>query len=375
MNPDVNPLLIKTGLPAYDRILPEHIEPAADAVLDRCRQILAQVEASEENSWSALLDPMEEIDRLFEYGWSPIGHLLGVANSDPLREAHDAAMPKIVEFSLQLRQSEAIYRKLVALRDSLQWTSFQEAQRRIITRMIQSAELSGISLKGSARERFNAIEQELTQLSTDYSNNLLDATRAFHLDLTDTADADGLPASLRRMTSAAWTRAEENKDKPAATPESGPWRITLDHPCFGPFMEHSRNRTLRETLYRAYITRAGSGATDNTPLISQILKLKKEQAALLGFECYADLSLSRKMAGDVAAVQQMFDRLLAASHEVAKRELEEITELAQQNGHSGPLAHWDVAFWAERLREQRFSFTDEQLRPYFSLDRVLNGLV
>jgi oligopeptidase A len=112
---------------------------------------------------------MEEIDRLFEYGWSPIGHLLGVANSDPLREAHDAAMPKIVEFSLQLRQSEAIYRKLVALRDSLQWTSFQEAQRRIITRMIQSAELSGISLKGSARERFNAIEQELTQLSTDYS--------------------------------------------------------------------------------------------------------------------------------------------------------------------------------------------------------------
>lgn len=374
MNPDVNPLLIKTGLPAYDRILPEHIEPAADAVLDRCRQILAQVEASEENSWSALLDPMEEIDRLFEYGWSPIGHLLGVANSDPLREAHDAAMPKIVEFSLQLRQSEAIYRKLVALRDSLQWTSFQEAQRRIITRMIQSAELSGISLKGSARERFNAIEQELTQLSTDYSNNLLDATRAFHLDLTDTADADGLPASLRRMTSAAWTRAEENKDKPAATPESGPWRITLDHPCFGPFMEHSRNRTLRETLYRAYITRAGSGATDNTPLISQILKLKKEQAALLGFECYADLSLSRKMAGDVAAVQQMFDRLLAASHEVAKRELEEITELAQQNGHSGPLAHWDVAFWAERLREQRFSFTDEQLRPYFSLDRVLNGL-
>lgn len=374
MNPDVNPLLIKTGLPAYDRILPEHIEPAVDAVLDRCRQILAQVEASEENSWSALLDPMEEIDRLFEYGWSPIGHLLGVANSDPLREAHDAAMPKIVEFSLQLRQSEAIYRKLVALRDSLQWTSFQEAQRRIITRMIQSAELSGISLKGSARERFNAIEQELTQLSTDYSNNLLDATRAFHLDLTDTADADGLPASLRRMTSAAWTRAEENKDKPAATPESGPWRITLDHPCFGPFMEHSRNRTLRETLYRAYITRAGSGATDNTPLISQILKLKKEQAALLGFECYADLSLSRKMAGDVAAVQQMFDRLLAASHEVAKRELEEITELAQQNGHSGPLAHWDVAFWAERLREQRFSFTDEQLRPYFSLDRVLNGL-
>ena len=371
---DANPLLFKNGLPAYDRILPDHIEPAVESVLNRCRKILAQVEASSEISWSSLMDPMEEVDRLFEYGWSPIGHLLGVANSDPLREAHDEVMPKIVEFSLLMRQSEAIYKKLIALRDSSEWTNLCEAQRRIITRMIQSAELSGISLQGSDRERFNAIEQELTQLSTDYSNHLLDATRAFHRDLTDAADVDGFPASLRRMTAAAWTRAEENKDKTAATAESGPWRITLDHPCFGPFMEHCRNRDLRETLYRAYITRAGSGDTDNTPLISQILKLKKEQATLLGFECYADLSLSRKMAGDVANVQQMFDRLLTASHEVAKRELEEITHLAQQNGHTGTLSHWDIAFWAERLREQRFAFTDEQLRPYFSLDRVLNGL-
>ncbi len=374
MNSDSNPLLIEVGLPAYDRILPEHIAPAVEIVLKRCREVLARVEELTETSWSALMDPMEEVDRLFEYGWSPIGHLLSVANSEPLREAHDAAMPKIVEFSLQLRQSEALYKKLVALRDSLQWSGFTGAQQRIITRMIQSAEQSGISLTGSDRERFNAIEQTLTQLSTDYSNNLLDATRAFHLDLTDATDVEGFPASLRRMTAAAWTRAEEHKEQPAATAESGPWRITLDHPCFGPFMEHCRNRALRETLYRAYITRAGSGDTDNTPLISRILKLKKEKAALLGFECYADLSLSRKMAGDVPAVQQMFDRLLAASHEVAKRELEEITDLAQQNGHSGPLSHWDIGFWAERLREQRFDFTDEQLRPFFSLDRVLVGL-
>ena len=374
MHSDTNPLLIKDGLPAYDHICPDHIASAVDTVLARCREILTQVEQSTEMSWSALMDPMEEVDRLFEYGWSPVGHLLSVANSDPLREAHDAAMPKIVDFSLQLRQSDAIYRKLVALRESSQWAGFNGAQQRIITRMMQSAELSGIGLTGDDRERFNAIEQELTQLSTDFSNNLLDATKAFHLDLTDAADAEGFPASLRRMTAAAWSRAEENKDKSPATAEAGPWRITLDHPCFGPFMEHCRNRALRETLYRAYITRAGSGDTDNTPLISQILKLKKEQATLLGFECYADLSLSRKMAGDVSAVQQMFDRLLEASHEVAKLELEEITELARQTGHEGPLAHWDVAFWAERLRERRFEFTDEQLRPYFSLDRVLNGL-
>ena len=374
MNSDSNPLLINAGLPAYDRILPEHVDSAVEILLSRCREVLALTENSEEASWEALMDPMEEVDRLFEYGWSPVGHLLSVANSDALRAAHDAAMPKIVEFSQQLRQSEAIYQKLLALRDSPEWDSFEGAQQRIIKRMIQNAELSGIGLQSPDRERFNAIEQELSQLSTDFSHHLLDATRAYHLDLTDPADAEGFPASLRRMTAASWTRAEENKDKPPATAESGPWRITLDAPCFGPFMEHCRSRERRETLYRAYISRASSGDQDNGPLILQILKLKKEQATLLGFECYADLSLSQKMADDVAAVQQMFDRMLEASHEVAKRELEEITELAQQSGHDGPLQHWDVSFWAERLREQRFSFTDEQLRPYFSLDRVLNGL-
>jgi len=374
MNDALNPLLIKEGLPAYDRIQPEHIGSAVAAFLARCREVMAGVEASTDTSWSTLIEPMEEIDLLFEYGWSPVGHLLSVANSDPLREAHDEAMPKIVEFSLQLRQSEVLYRKLLELRDSSEWPSFSSAQQRIITRMIQSAEQSGISLVGKDRERYNEIEQELSQLGTDYSNNLLDATKAYFRDITDPTDADGFPASLRRITAASWSRADENKDKPAATPELGPWRITLDHPSFGPFMEHCRNRSLRESIYRAYIVRAGSGDTDNTELITRILKLKKDQATLLGFESYADLSLSRKMAGDVAAVQQMFDRLLAASHHVAKRELEELTVFAQQHGHEGPLAHWDVSFWAERMREEKYSFTDEELRPYFSLDRVLNGL-
>ncbi len=374
MNSPSNPLLIKEGLPAYDRIQAEHIGFAVETLLARSLEVLQAVEANTETSWSFLMEPLEEVDLLFEYGWSPVGHLLSVANSDALREAHDEAMPKVVEFGLQLRQSEVIYRKLLALREGSQWTAFSGAQQRIITRMIQSAEQSGISLKGKERDRFNEIEQELSQLGTQYSNNLLDATKAFFRDITDAADAEGFPASLRRIAASSWSRADENKDKSPATPDAGPWRITLDHPCFGPFMEHCRSRDLRESLYRAYIVRAGSGDTDNSPLITQILTLKKEQAALLGFESYADLSLSRKMAGDVAAVQQMFDRLLAASHHVAKKELEELTEFAQANGHEGPLAHWDIAFWAERQREQKYSFTDEQLRPYFSLDRVLSGL-
>lgn len=369
-----NPLLISTGLPAYDRILPEHIVPAVDTLIARARNILTELERSTAASWDDLMIPMEQIDLLFEYGWSPVGHLLSVANSEPLREAHDAAMPTIVDFSLALRQSEPIYRRLTTLRDSPAWPQLNSARQRIITRMIQSAELSGIALQGAERERFNAIEQELAQLGTDFSNHLLDATKAFHLDLTSSADVDGFPTSLRRITSASWSRANQSADQPPATPDAGPWRITLDAPCFGPFMEHCRHRALREQVYRAYITRASGGATDNAPLIEKILALKREQARLLGFDNYAALSLSRKMAGDSAAVQQMFDRLLLASLEPARKELAELAELAKASGQTEPLAHWDVAFYAERLREQRFSFTEEELRPYFALHRVLNGL-
>jgi oligopeptidase A len=283
-------------------------------------------------------------------------------------------LPGIVQFGLQLRQSESLYRKLRTLRDSQEWLTLPVTRQRIIERMIQSAELAGIGLPAGQREQFNQMEQELAQLGTNFSNNVLDATKAWSLDLTDPADAEGLPETLRRIMAAAWNRAQPAESKMTASAEHGPWRVTLDLPCLGPFLEHCRNRSLREQVYRANIVRAGSEPLNNAPLIDRILRLRQQQASLLGFDSYAALSLSRKMAGDVPAVQQMFDRLLLASLEPARKELEELAEFASRNGHSGPLAHWDVPFWAERLREQTFAFTDEQLRPYFALDRVLSGL-
>ena len=369
-----NPLLIKHGLPAYDRVEPAHLEPAVTQILARGREILAQVENAQEITWSALMDPLAEIDLLLEYGWSPIGHLLSVANSDELREAHDAAMPRIVDFSLQMRQSAILYRKLRQLRNSTAWPSFTSAQQRIIERNLQVAELSGINLEATPRARFNEIEQALSQLATAFSNHLLDATKAYFLDLTDPAQTQGFPDSLRRIATASWSRAEENKDEPVALPAAGPWRITLDAPCFGPFMEHCQDRALRETLYRAYVARASAGTTDNSPLISEILQLKQEKARLLGYQNYAEISLAQKMAGTSSAVDAMQDKLLAAAYPTAQQEHTELTGFAQNRGHAGALAHWDIAFWAERLREEKYAFTDEQLRPYFSLDRVLNGL-
>jgi oligopeptidase A len=369
-----NPLLTESGLPPWDRIRPEHVQPAAHEMLKRCRELLQHAEQTPDASWQSLMEPLEKIDIFFEYSWSPVGHLLSVANSDELREAHDAALADVVAFGLALRQSEVIYQRLLQIRRSAEWMGFSNARQRIITRMIQSAELSGIALQGAQRERFNAIEQELSQLGSDFSNNLLNATKRWSLDLHEPAAVDGLPETLLRLAAAAWSAAPEHKDRPPATAAAGPWRITLDHPSFGPFMEHCRSRDLRETVYRAWITRASAGEFDNSPLITRILKLRKEQAQLLGFDCFADLSLTRKMAGDTAAVQQMFDKLLLAAFDPAKKELEELTEFAQAAGHSGPLAHWDIAFWAERLREERFQFTEEQLRPWFSLDRILEGL-
>lgn len=368
-----NPLLKQSGLPAFDQILPEHIQPAVTELLERALKHLEAAEAAPLQDWDALMNPLRDIDLLFEYGWSPVSHLLGVANSDELREAHEAMLPAVVTFSLKLKQSRALYDRFCALRDSDEVT-LDEGQQRIVTQAILTAEQAGIALESAEQERFNEIAQELSLLSSDFSNNVLDATKAWHLDITAGEDAEGLPASFRKRAAARWSAAPENSDKDPATSENGPWRITLDVPSFGPFMDHCRNRALREQAYRAYVTRASSGEHDNSPLINRILKLRQETCALLGYDNFAELSLSKKMADGIPAVEKMFSELLDASLESGRNELNEVTALANESGHDGPLAHWDVAFWAERLREQRYAFTDEELRPYFSLERVLDGL-
>lgn len=371
---DTNPLLRASGLPAFDLIQPEHVGPAVNEILKLSAVYLDQAESATPGDWDALMGPMAKIDLLFEYGWSPVSHLMGVANSDELRAAHEAALPDIVQFSLKMKQSRALYDRFVAIRDADGFGDLDSARQRIVLKSIQSAEQAGIALEPSQQERFNEIAQRMSQLGSDFSNNVLDETKAWFLDITDPADAEGLPESYRGMAAAAWASADDTPEDATADAVAGPWRIKLDAPSFGPFMEHCRNSKLREAAYRAYVTRASLGERDNSPLIEEILSLRKEQCELLGYEHFAALSLSRKMADSVEAVQKMFDELLSASFEGGQRELAEITELANGSGHEGPLAHWDVSFWAERLREQRYSFTDEELRPYFSLERVLDGL-
>ena len=229
-----------------------------------------------------------------------------------------------------------------------------------------------MGLEGENREKFNRIQQELAELSTRFSNHLLDATKAFSLTLTDKHDVEGLPPSYLSLAAQTARTAGDS----SATAESGPWRITLDIPSYMPFMQHSRRRELREQLYRAYITRASSGELDNTPLIERILELRRQKAELLGFKTYADLSIARKMAASVAAVETLMEELRQASYAAAVKEIEELKAFAKAKAapEADNLMHWDIAFWAERQREEKFDLKDEELRPYFPLNQVLAGL-
>lgn len=375
--PEDNPLLVTEGLPPYDKIEPDHVLPAAQFVLSEAEEKLNALEQNIQPTWDGVVVPLDEIGKRFQWAWSPVSHLHGVKNSPELREAFEQARPHFVTFGLRISQSEPVYQALKGIREGDEWEKLDEAQRRIITTHLQDMELSGIGLSGEKRERFNEIINELSKLSTDFSNHVLDATKAFELEITDPADVEGLPPSLLALAAQSYnTVSDLPEDAPPreATPENGPWRFTLDIPSFLPFMKHCRNRDLRETMYRAYITRASEGEWDNSEIITQILKLRKEQAELLGYSSYADVSLSQKMAPDVAAVEEMFQTLREAAWEPAQRDLADLQKLADESGFGQELKHWDIPFWSERLREQRFNFTDEELRPYFPLDRVMNGL-
>jgi oligopeptidase A len=371
-----NPLLATPdGLPAFDRIRPEHVEPAVRALLPKLASDLATLEREAQPTWDGSVARLTAIAEPLGWTWSVINHLLGVRNSPGLRTAHEAVQQDVVTAFMALGQSVPIYRALTALRDGPAWAGLDATRQRIVSANIRQAEHAGVGLVGAQRERFQNIERELAELSTTFSNHLLDATKAFALDLTQPGEIEGLPASARLAAAHAHARAHEQVPAEDAA-ERGPWRITLDPPSAVPFLEHARRRDLREKLYRANVTRASSGDGDNQPLIARILVLRREKANLLGFATFAELSLASKMAPSVAAVERLLDEMRAAGLPKARQELDELTAFARAESGDPALTlwHWDIPFWAERLRERRYAYRDEELRPYFALPQVLEGL-
>ena len=369
-NAEINPLWQHGALPRFDLFRPEQVAPGIRGLLAELEQDLSALEAALEPSWDRLIAPLEEISDRFGYAWGLVGHLMGVQNSDALRDAHQSVQGEVVAFGLRLAQSRPIFAGLEVLRASADFDRLAPAQQRIVDSLLREARHAGVGLEGAERERFNVIQTELAELGTQFSNHVLDATKAFGMLLTKPEEIAGAPSSLRQL--AAQNAREQGEAD--ATAEDGPWRISLDAPVLMPFLEHGERRDLRERLYRAYVTRAGDGEFDNTPLIEKILALRHEMAGLLDFECYAALSLDSKMAPSIDGVEALLDRLRTASIEAAREDLSTLEDYARGKGLEGDLALWDQAFYAERLREERFDYSEEDLRPYFPMPRVLEGL-
>lgn len=372
---ETNPLHLFGALPRFDLIEPRHVESGIRALIETLSAELEELEANLEPTWAGLIEPLESMGERLGYAWGLVGHLMGVKNSEPLREAHAAVQGELVVFGLRQAQSRPLFEGLEALRAGPSFSSLELAQRRIVENLLREARHSGVGLAETERARFNEIAEELAELGTNFSNHVLDATNAFSITITDPVEMAGIPEGLKALT-AQDSRSHGKED---ATAADGPWRITLDAPVLIPFLEHGEHRGRREELYRAYVTRASSGEFDNTKVIERILALRHELAGLLGFESYAELSIDSKMAPSISAVEGLLEDLRSASISAAGSDLDALREFAaasaEKNGQSiEKLELWDVAFYAERLREARFDYSEEALRPYFPLPHVLDGL-
>eukprot|EP00899_Mesostigma_viride_P011212 jgi/Mesvir1/20091/Mv13335-RA.1 len=369
--PAENPLLADAGFPLFDKVNATHVVPAMKYLLTELGEELAQLENNVQPSWDSLAHPLEKIGDKLGIAWGVVGHLKAVKDTEALRKAVEEVQPEKVAFTLRMAQSKPIYEAFKAIRNSDKWATLSEAQQRIVEAELRDGLLGGVALEGEKKERFNAIQQELSQLSLKFSNNLMDATKAFQRLVTDKAEVKGLPATA--LTLGAQTAKAKGHE--AATPEEGPWVFTLDMPSFMAIMQNAESRPLREEMYRAYVSRASSGDGDNQPVIERILALKHEKAQLLGYDNFAEVSMASKMA-TLQSAQELLEKLRVTCVPAAKKDLEELKAFAKEHGMADAesMTHWDFPYWSERLRESKFNIKEEELRPYFALPNVLEGL-
>jgi oligopeptidase A len=361
-----NPLLDMSGLPPFSRILPEHVEPALDATLANCRERIAALTAGDAiATWEGFVEPLEELDDRLNRIWSPVGHLNGVCNSDPLRAAYNACLPKLSAYATEVGQNADLFRgyQAVAAQEHLDPT-----QRKLLANALRDFHLSGVDLPADKQARYKDISQELSALTSKYAENLLDATNAWSKRIDDEVSLAGLPDSAKALA------------RQTATERGEPgWLLTLDFPSYQPVMTYADDRALRSEVYAAYGTRASdqgphAGRWDNTDVMERILALRHELAQLLGFGNYAERSLATKMAKDPEQVIAFLDDLALRSVERARGELADLSEFARAEHGLDKLEPWDVSYYSEKLRQHRYQVGQEELRPYFPIDRVLPGM-
>ncbi len=373
-----NPLLDFSELPRFSQITPEHIEPALDSLLAENRKTIAVLTRQKNISWDNFVQPLEECHDRLDRLWAPVSHLHGVMNSDALREAYTKCMPKLSEYYTELGQNESLYHAYQSIADSEDFAKLETAQQKIILNALRDFKLAGVNLTNSDKQRFKAIRQRLSELKTQFENNILDSTRAWYKHITDANELAGLPESARAQAKQAATQKKLDAG----------WVFTLDVPSYLAVMSYADNRDLRQEMYQAYVTRASeqsimvvAGAEpqttdkwDNSAIMRETLSLRDELAKLVGFQHYAEFSLATKMAESTDQVITFLRDLATRSKPIAEQDLQELKSFAQQELQLDDISAWDVMYVSEKLREAKYAISQEQLKPYFPAPRVIQGM-
>jgi oligopeptidase A len=364
-----NPLLANSPLPMFSKIKPEHVVPAIDQLLAEARASVEQhLQATHHYTWENLVEPLEDADDKLSRAWSPVSHMNSVVNSDELREAYNACLPKLSAYSTEMGQNEALFKAYRFIADSDEFATLDTAQQKIIRNALRDFKLSGIDLDDAKKQRYKEISQELSALASNYEENLLDATNAWSKLIRDIDDLAGLPESA--LAQARQTAASHNEDG---------WMITLQFPSYISVMTYADNRELRREHYTAFATRASDQGPhaeqwDNSEIMEKILALRYEKARLLGFNNYAELSLATKMAEKPDDVTAFLEDLADRSWRHARKDLAELRDFAQKHYGIKDLQAWDMAYFSEKMRQHFYQLSQEEVKTYFPITRVLPGL-
>lgn len=364
-----NPLLTDTPLPLFSQIKPEHVEPAIDQLLSEARSVVEQqLKSTDHYTWKNLIEPIENIEDKLNKAWSPVSHMNSVVNSDELRAAYNACLPKLSAYSTEMGQNEDLFKAYRFIADSDEYQTLDTAQQKIIMNALRDFRLSGIDLDAEKKQRYKEISQELSSLASNYEENVMDATNGWTKLITNELDLTGLPESA--LAQARQTAAMNN--------ETG-WMITLQFPSYHAVMTYADNRELRREHYEAYSTRASdqgphAGRWDNSEIMEKILALRHEKARLLGFNNYAELSLATKMAEKSDDVMHFLEDLADKSWRQARRDLAELREFARTYYGVNDLQVWDIGYYSEKMRQHDYQLSQEEVKAYFPVTRVLPGL-
>ncbi len=361
-------MLDTVDLPAFSQINPDHIKPAIEQIITESRQSVTSLVEQTEPDWHNLIDPLSLLEDRLNKAWSPIRHMNSVKSSDDLREAYNQCLPLLSEYSTELSQNRDLFERFQRIAKSDEYAQLDNAQQKAIDDSLKHFHLGGVNLEGEARTRYQQLQKDLSELQSSFENNLLDANQAWEKQIENESALAGLPDYAMAMLK----QLAEQKDKPG-------FRVTLDMPCFIAVITYADDRALREEIYHAYTTRASDqGITDkkwdNSANMVDIVAKRQEKAKLLGFNSYAEYSLETKMAESVDAVISFLEDLAKRSRVAAIDEVNERQQFAESLGFSDELQAWDYAYYSEKLKQQRYQISDEDLKPYFSDHLVINGL-